>query len=105
MSKLEYPSFDEYPRGYDWFAYDKRRDTLRQKQHNPDYYTWHPIIECRKVIEYFPLNLGCAIKYIWRVANPQASKFDSIDKRIEDLNKAINYLKFEIERLTESQGK
>jgi hypothetical protein len=65
----------------------------------PNYYTWHPLIECRKVIELFPANLAMAVKYIWRVANPQASKYDSVEQRVEDLNKAINFLKFEIERL------
>jgi hypothetical protein len=90
------------------FDVENWKETLRKKGQStidkPNYYTWHPLIECRKVIELFPANLAMAVKYICRVANPQASKYDSVDQRVEDLNKAINFLKFEIERLQESEG-
>ncbi len=52
-------------------------------------YCYGPI-ECRTVARTFNFNLGNAIKYIWRC--------DFKGKDIEDLEKAINYLRNEIER-------
>lgn len=60
---------------------------------NPNYYTWHPI-ECKVVTNHFSFNLGCAIKYIWRSGGPVTK-----GSVLEDLQKAINYLQFEIERI------
>jgi len=58
-------------------------------------------IECQKVIGYFPTNLGLAIKYLWRVANPYARKYHSVEERVQNLNKAVNFIEFEIECLRE----
>ena len=58
---------------------------------HPDHYNRHPAgIECIDVIEEFPFNLGAAIKYIWRA--------DHKNDPVEDLKKAIWYLRREIER-------
>lgn len=69
--------------------------------HHPNHYTWVPGIECQQVACHFGFNLGNVLKYVWRVANPNASKFVSREKRIEDLQKAKKYLDFEISRLRE----
>ena len=59
---------------------------------HPKHYTVHPSgIECIQIVEYMSYNLGNAIKYIWRA--------DFKDKQIEDLKKAIWYIKREIERI------
>lgn len=58
---------------------------------HPSHYTKHPSgIECIQVTEHMNFNLGNAIKYIWRCQDKNG---------IEDLEKAIWYIKREIERL------
>ena len=59
---------------------------------HPDHYTSHPSgAECIEIAEWFPFNLGNAIKYIWRAGR----KGD----RLEDLRKARWYVDREILRL------
>lgn len=72
----------------------ENKDTI-----NPNYYKWHPVCEARMITQEFTTNLGCAINYIWRVASPDARKYDSQEGRVQDLQKAIRHLEFEIERI------
>ena len=62
---------------------------------HPPYYRWHPAgIEAVDVCEAFSYNLGSAMAYIWRCGGP-VTKGD-----IEtDLEKAIWYLRRELERI------
>jgi len=61
---------------------------------HPKHYVSHPSnIECIQVTEHFNFNLGNAIKYIWRS--------DLKGKQVEDLEKAIWYIKRELKRLGE----
>lgn len=61
---------------------------------HPSHYTSHPSgIECIEVTQHFNFNLGNVIKYVWR-AGLKASA-----THLEDLRKALVYLKFEIKRL------
>lgn len=58
---------------------------------HPAHYNKHPSgIECIEVVRHMGFNLGSAIKYIWRA--------DEKGKDIEDLEKAVWYIKDEIER-------
>ena len=58
---------------------------------HPKHYTSHPSgVECIQVTEHMCFNLGNAIKYIWRA--------DLKGKTIEDLEKAIWYVRREIDR-------
>lgn len=57
-----------------------------------DYYTLPNNIEAKDVLQYFPYNLGAAMKYIWR-----AGKKDT--NQASDLNKAMDYLILEMIRL------
>ena len=60
---------------------------------HPDHYTKQvPGIECKDVIGYFPHHVGAAMKYLWRYRD----KGDSI----ENLRKAIEFIQFEIDRLS-----
>ncbi len=59
---------------------------------HPAHYNWFPI-ECLDVVEHFSFNLGCVIKYVWRV--PTKEKKEAII----DLRKAIFYLERQIELL------
>lgn len=59
----------------------------------PDYYGSIEGVDSIKIMEQFNFNLGNAMKYIWRCGKkPGVSPF-------EDLAKAKQYIKFEIERL------
>jgi hypothetical protein len=60
---------------------------------NPKHYTAHPSgIECIQVTEHMGFCLGNAMKYIWRA--------DLKHDTIEDLEKAIWYLRREISKRT-----
>lgn len=65
----------------------KMSDAVNQPKH----YLGHPSgIECIEVTEHMNFCLGNAIKYIWRA--------DLKNDAIEDLEKAVWYVKREIER-------
>lgn len=66
-------------------------DKVKHPKHYKDVV---PGIECIEVTQHFNFNRGNAIKYIWRAGFKE--------NEIEDLKKAIQYLEFEINRLTES---
>ncbi len=56
----------------------------------PKHYTSHPSgIECKEITSHMCFNLGNAFKYIWRC--------DLKSNAIEDLEKAVQYLDFQIE--------
>jgi hypothetical protein len=58
---------------------------------HPAHYVSHPSgIECIQVVEHMNFCLGNAIKYIWRA--------DLKGNDIEDLEKAVWYIKREIQR-------
>jgi len=60
---------------------------------HPAHYTQHPSgIECITIIKHMNFCLGNAIKYIWRAGLKS-------ENAIQDLEKARQYLDFEIERL------
>lgn len=64
------------------------------KHNNPNYYTWHPAApECYKVAQEFTYNLGNALTYIWRAGRKPENT------AVRDLEKAVDHLRFEIERL------
>ena len=71
----------------------------REQVEHPPHYNWHPAgIEAVDVCEAFPYNLGNAIKYIFR-SGGTVTKGD-----IEtDLEKAIWYLRRELERLRDGR--
>jgi hypothetical protein len=58
---------------------------------HPKHYTSHPSgVECIQITEHMGFNLGNATKYIWRA--------DLKSNDIEDLKKAVWYLKREIQK-------
>lgn len=144
---LKFPNAEDYPEGFNWFAYDEDgrgffyknkpsislnrgdiwtnegvsyfqhaedfysdhdlenwKETLRSKSQaqqatSSHYYKWHPVSECIKISEQFPSNLGQAMQYIWRANVEKVTKGQTKEQVIEDLYKAIDMLKFEIERI------
>lgn len=60
---------------------------------HPPHYTSHPSgVECIDVAEHYGFNVGNAIKYLWRAGL-------KTNNAIEDLEKALWYVKREINRL------
>lgn len=65
---------------------------------HPQHYNKLPNgIECIDVVKYFNFTIGSAIKYLWRYAYKGAS--------IEDLEKAVWYIQFEINELKKNENK
>ena len=58
----------------------------------PNHYTWHPVAECREIVQEFDYNLGVAMAYIWRAGRKDGNSY------VQDISKAIEHLSFEIDR-------
>lgn len=64
------------------------------------YYTSDPSgIECIDITRHRNFNVGNAIKYLWRAGLKIDADKSSINKQIEDLEKAVWYIVDEIHRL------
>ena len=62
----------------------------------------HPSgIECIEITRHHNFDIGNAIKYLWRAGLKSEEGMEDADKQVEDLNKAIWYIKDEIKRITE----
>lgn len=67
---------------------------------HPAHYTSHPSgVECITVTECYNFNIGNAIKYLWRNGLKAEEGMSNNEKQIEDLEKAIWYIKREILRI------
>ena len=87
------------------------RNDKEQKSDNvnhPPHYTWLKElcgIEVIDITRHMNFCLGNAIKYILRAGHKKDSSLTDTDKQVEDLNKAIWYIKDEIKRITEFNDK
>jgi hypothetical protein len=73
---------------------------MSEQVNHPSHYTSHPSgVECIQITEHLNFCLGNAIKYLWR-----AGLKDGADE-IQDLEKAIWYLKREIQRRQNGHSK
>ena len=69
-------------------------DNESNKINHPTHYNSHPSgIECIEITEHLNFCLGNAVKYIWRSGLKDSSP------EVQDLKKAIWYLKREIDRI------
>lgn len=67
---------------------------------HPKHYTSDPSgIECIDVTRHRNFNVGNAIKYLWKAGLKIDADKSSINKQIEDLEKAVWYIVDEIHRL------
>lgn len=67
---------------------------------HPKHYNQHPSgIECIDIVRHYDFNIGNVIKYIWRAGLKHEEGMSCQDKQIEDMEKAMFYLKDEIEML------
>lgn len=71
----------------------------------PSYYIGRNGYEARKVVANFDLsyNIGTATTYLLRCGKKKENGMNDKDKHIEDINKAINHLKFEISKLLDEK--
>lgn len=68
---------------------------------HPSHYTSHPSgIECISISQYYDFCIGNAIKYLWRAGLKSDEKLSKKEKQMEDLKKAIWYIKQEIKLLS-----
>ena len=82
----------------DYFAHldNKKPDNVN----NPKHYTSHPSgVECITIAEHYKFSIGNAIKYLWRAGLKMDADKSSVQKEIEDCEKAIWYIKRHIECL------
>lgn len=75
---------------------------MENRVNHPDYYNSHPSgIECIDIIRHYCFDIGNAIKYLWRAGLKKEMGLDEKQKEIEDLKKAIWYIKDRIKILEE----
>ena len=75
---------------------------MENRVDHPDYYNSHPSgIECIDIIRHYCFDIGNAIKYLWRAGLKKEIGLDEKQKEIEDLKKAIWYIKDRIKILEE----
>lgn len=66
----------------------------------PSHYTSHPSgIECIEITRHYCFSIGNAIKYLWRAGLKKDASLKGKEKEIEDLEKAIWYIKDRIKQL------
>lgn len=71
---------------------------------HPSHYTSHPSgIECIDIAEHHDFCIGNTIKYLWRAGLKSEDGISKKEKQIEDLKKAIWYIKREIKHLSNGE--
>ena len=84
----------------------KDKEQKTDNVNHPAHYNSHPSgIECIVIARHHNFNVGNAIKYLWRAGLKSEEGMEDTDKQVEDLNKAIWYIKDEIKRITEFNNK
>lgn len=75
-------------------------NSVEDRVGHPSYYTSHPSgVECIDITRHYCFDIGNAIKYLWRAGLKKEEGISNRDKEIEDLEKAIWYIKDHIESL------
>jgi hypothetical protein len=68
---------------------------------NPPWYESEGGVKCIEITRHMNSNLGHVIRYVWRAGK----KGEGVEFAIKDLNKAMVYLKDEIQRLKDNEAK
>lgn len=75
-------------------------DYKEDNVNHPKHYTSHPSgIECIEITRHYCFSIGNAMKYLWRAGLKVDVGLTDKQKEIEDLNKAIWYIKDRIKQL------
>lgn len=72
-----------------------------EKREIPAYYEWVKTqigVEPYRIAELYPYNVGTAIVYLLRAGKKVRGNQSGTEAYVEDLEKAISHLRFEIER-------
>ena len=70
---------------------------------HPPHYTQHPSgVECIDITRHYCFSIGNAIKYLWRAGLKKDASLEDKQKEIEDLEKAIFYIKDRIKQINNS---
>jgi hypothetical protein len=69
----------------------------KEMVNHPAHYQDPSGVECITIIRHRDFNIGSAIKYLWRAGLKEEEGMSLKEKQIEDLEKAIWYIKDEIE--------
>lgn len=73
---------------------------MEDNVNHPRHYTSHPSgIECIQITRHYCFAIGNAIKYLWRAGLKVDASLTDKQKEIEDLEKAIWYIKDRIKQL------
>ena len=90
------------------FIDSKDKEQKTDNVNHPPHYTWLKDlcgIEVIDITRHMNFCCGNALKYIIRSGHKKDARLTDTEKQIEDLNKAIWYLKDEIKRITEFNDK
>jgi hypothetical protein len=61
---------------------------------SPKHYTSHPSgVECIDITKHYNFQIGNAIKYLWRQGIKTEQGMDSVEKQIQDCEKAMWYIR------------
>lgn len=86
----------------------KNNMTKQDRVEHPSHYTWLKDlcgIEVIDITRHMNFNLGNTIKYVLRAGHKSEEGLSDKQKHIEDLKKALFYIKDEIKRLEEKEKK
>ena len=86
----------------------KDKEQKTDNVNHPQHYTWLKElcgIEVIDITRHMNFCCGNALKYTLRAGHKKDASLTDTEKQIEDLNKAIWYLKDEIKRITEFNNK
>lgn len=73
---------------------------IEDNVNHPKWYTQHPSgIECIEITRHYCFAIGNAIKYLWRAGLKVEEGMTDKQKEIEDLEKAVWYIKDRIKQL------
>lgn len=80
---------------------NKDKQTVKHDSVNhPKWYTQHPSgIECIEITRHYCFAIGNAIKYLWRAGLKVDAGLTDKQKEVEDLEKAVWYIKDRIKQL------
>ena len=77
---------------------------MKENVDHPEYYNMHPSgIECIEIARHYCFSIGNAFKYLWRAGLKKDSNLDDLNKEIEDLEKAIWYIRDRINELKKTK--
>ena len=79
------------------FTTEKEKDDGDDMVNHPKHYQHPSGVECITVARWHSFNVGSALKYLWRAGLKHEEGMSDEEKEIQDIEKAVWFLKDEIE--------